>query len=73
MHVDTEADGGQNCKFTPLTGVEDGEEIEDDTVVWGYGARRKDMSASKEMRRRLVEKQIEGLRALLTSNRAKFL
>ena len=47
--------------------------VEDDTVIWGFGARRKDMSVNKELRRRLIEKQIEGLRALLTSNRAKFL
>ncbi|KAA8910247.1 trimeric LpxA-like protein [Sphaerosporella brunnea] len=64
---------GKNCKFTPLTTVADGEVVEDDTVVWGFGSRRKDMSGSKEARRKLVERQVEGLKAVIPSNRAKFM
>ncbi|KAF8244174.1 hypothetical protein K440DRAFT_605317 [Wilcoxina mikolae CBS 423.85] len=65
--------GVKNCKFTPLTSIDDAEMVEDDTVVYGYGERRKDMSGSKEARKKLVEKQIDGLRALIQSNRSKFL
>ncbi|KAI5859075.1 trimeric LpxA-like protein [Tricharina praecox] len=62
-----------NCKFTPLTVIADDELVEDDTVVWGFGARRKDMSGSKEARLKSVEKQVEALRGVVASNRTKFL
>ncbi|KAI5820664.1 trimeric LpxA-like protein [Pyronema omphalodes] len=64
---------GKNCKFSPLTTVGEEEVVEDDMVIYGYGERRKDMSANKETRKKLVERQIEGLRALIKSDRAKFL
>jgi len=47
--------------------------IEGDTAVYGYGERRKDTSGNKEARKKLVEKQIDGLWALIQSNRSKFL
>lgn len=53
--------------------IADDELVEDDTVVWGFGARRKDMSGSKEARSKLVEKQVEALRGVIASNHAKFL
>lgn len=53
--------------------MEDAEVVEDDTVIYGYGERRKDMSGTKEARRKMMEKQIEGLRMLIPSNRSKFL
>lgn len=49
------------------------EELEDDTVVYGTGQRRVDVSGSKEARRKLTERHAEGLKGLFVSNREKFM
>ena len=53
--------------------VADEEVLEEGTVVYGYGEKRVDGSGCMEARRAGTEVQVEGLRGLLSSNRAKFM
>ncbi|RPB03953.1 hypothetical protein L873DRAFT_1668434 [Choiromyces venosus 120613-1] len=65
--------GGRNCKLGPLTKVLDGEVVEDNTVIYGSGQRRVDVSGTESARRRLLERHIESLRVLIPSNPSKFI
>jgi len=62
---------GRNSKLCPLTRVENNEEIPENTIIYGSGQRRVDGSGSAAARRKVTEKQIEGLRALIPSHAAK--
>ena len=48
------------------------EGLPEGTVVWGAGERRGGGGVGREGRRKAVERMVEGLRALVPSNRAKF-
>lgn len=55
-----------------MTEVAEQEVLPDYTVIYGYNERRTDASGSEGPRRKFLDKHIDVLKMLLTSNPGKF-
>jgi dynactin-6 len=69
---------GRFCRLTPTEKVQDGEVLEDFTVVFGNGRRRRDgtVEGSEEVRRQRVkvhERHVEVLKKLVPDGKGKWL
>ncbi len=64
---------GKFCRIGPYCEVFPGEVVEDRTVIYGEGLRRKDEDCNEDQRLRHVRRQIEVLRRLVASKPEKFL
>jgi dynactin-6 len=63
---------GRWCKIGPLCEVRPGEVLEDFTVVYGKGLRRKEKPGLEKLRARTHEMEVEVLKRLIPSNLGKF-
>jgi dynactin-6 len=59
---------GKHCKIGPLCEIGAGEVLEDFTIVYGYGERRKEKPGLEGVREKTHEKHLEMLRRLIPSN-----